>query len=155
MKQSDIIRTRWEKLRKTEIFWKWWWMCMKNNLWQVQEKASDQENKTTTWKIELGCYLLVYLKLLKYQSPTLKIGLGSFLLVYLKSNNGIEKEKDEYSSKYVEKVIKVCKNINVDITKNDIDRAHRVGKNHSTIIAKFFSFFKKTSESFRRGKKTY
>ena len=42
-------------------------------------------------------------------------------------------------------MIKVCKHIKVDITKNDIDRAHRVGKDRSTMIVKFFSFIKRTS----------
>ena len=58
---------------------------------------------------------------------------------------GIDKEKDETGTKCIDKVITVCKNIKVDITKNDIDRAHRVGKDRSTMIVKFFSFLKRTS----------
>ena len=57
---------------------------------------------------------------------------------------GIGKDKDESGSKCVEKVIKVCKNLKVDISKSDIDRAHRVGKNRLTMIVKFFSFSKRT-----------
>ena len=57
----------------------------------------------------------------------------------------IDKEKDETGTKCIEKVITVCKHIKVDITKNDIDRAHRVGKDRSTMIVKFFSFLKRTS----------
>ena len=39
---------------------------------------------------------------------------------------GIENEKDEWSTKFVKKVVKLCKNLKVDINKNDIDGAHRV-----------------------------
>ena len=58
---------------------------------------------------------------------------------------GFEKGKDESSSKCVEKVINLCKDLKVDINKNDIDRAHRVGKDRTTMIVKFFSFAKRTS----------
>ena len=56
----------------------------------------------------------------------------------------IDKEKDETGTKCIGKVITVCKHIKVDITKNDIDRAHRVGKDRPTMIVKFFSFLKRT-----------
>jgi len=42
-------------------------------------------------------------------------------------------------------VIKVCNDLLHDINHNDIDRAHRVGKNNETIIVKFHSFRKRTS----------
>ena len=70
---------------------------------------------------------------------------GAWVAELLGVIKGIDKEKDETSSKCIEKVIKVCKHIKVDITKNDIDRAHRVGKDRSTMIVKFFSFIKRTS----------
>ena len=57
---------------------------------------------------------------------------------------GIDKEKDETGTKCIDKVITVCKHIKVDIIKNDIDRAHRVGKDRPTMIVKFFSFLKRT-----------
>ena len=37
------------------------------------------------------------------------------------------------------------KNQKLKISKNDIDRAHRVGKDRSTIIVKFFSFVIRTA----------
>ena len=57
---------------------------------------------------------------------------------------GIKCEKDESSTKCVEKVVEVCENRNVGISSNDIDRAHRIGKNRDTIIVKFYSFSKGT-----------
>ena len=58
---------------------------------------------------------------------------------------GISKEKDESSTKCIDKVVKVCESLKVNITKADIDRAHRVGEDRSTMIVKFFSFVKRTS----------
>ena len=57
---------------------------------------------------------------------------------------GIKCEKDELSTKCVEKVVEVCENLNVGISKDDIDRAHPVGKNRDTMIVKFYSFSKRT-----------
>ena len=37
----------------------------------------------------------------------------------------------------MERVINLCKELKVDINKNDIDRAHRVGKDRTTMIVKF------------------
>ena len=58
---------------------------------------------------------------------------------------GISKEKDESSTKCIDKVVKVCESLKINITKADIDRAHRVGEDRSTMIVKFFSFVKRTS----------
>ena len=58
---------------------------------------------------------------------------------------GIDKERDETATKCIDKVITVCKHSKVDITKNNIERAHRVVKDRSTMIVKFFSFLKRTS----------
>ena len=59
--------------------------------------------------------------------------------------NGIEKVNDESASNCVEKVIKVFKDMNVDISASDIDRAHRVGREKKTMIVKFYSFAKRTA----------
>ena len=55
---------------------------------------------------------------------------------------GISKEKDESSTKCIDKVVKVCESLKVNITKADIDRAHRVGEDRSTMIVKFFRLSK-------------
>ena len=57
---------------------------------------------------------------------------------------GIPKEDDESSKTCVEKVIKVCQDLNLDIKNEDIDRAHRIGKDKKTMIVKFHSFRKRT-----------
>ena len=57
----------------------------------------------------------------------------------------VQVQRSYTGTKCIEKVITVCKHIKVDITKNDIDRAHRVGKDRSTMTVKFFSFLKRTS----------
>ena len=51
--------------------------------------------------------------------------------------NLILKENDKTGTKCIDKVITVCKSIKNDITKNDIDRSHYVGKDRSN-----FFFFK-------------
>ena len=56
---------------------------------------------------------------------------------------GIAKEKGESSDKCIGKVLKVCEKLKLSITKHDIDRAHRVGKDRNTMIVNFFSFQKK------------
>ena len=58
---------------------------------------------------------------------------------------GIDKDANESSKNCIDKVLEVCKKVDVDITSSDIDRAHRVGKEKSTMIVKFFSFEKRTS----------
>ena len=57
---------------------------------------------------------------------------------------GIDKTEDESSSACVDKVIKVCRKLKVNVDKPDIDRAHRIGKDRSTMIVKFHSFSKRT-----------
>ena len=59
--------------------------------------------------------------------------------------NGIEKAENESSSQCVDKVIDICNDLELNIKKDDIDRAHRVGKDRKTIIVKFYSFGKRTS----------
>ena len=60
--------------------------------------------------------------------------------------SGIPKEGGkENSSMCVEKVVNVCNELNLPITSNDIDRAHRIGKEKKTMIVKFYSFHKRTS----------
>ena len=59
--------------------------------------------------------------------------------------NGIEKSQNETASDCVDKVLEVCKNLNVDVEKSDIDRAHRVGRERKTMIVKFYSFSKRTN----------
>lgn len=57
---------------------------------------------------------------------------------------GIESGMNESGANCVDKVVEVCKKLNVDIAKEDIDRAHRVGKDRDTMIVKFYSFTKRT-----------
>eukprot|EP00111_Clytia_hemisphaerica_P020432 TCONS_00060214-protein len=59
--------------------------------------------------------------------------------------NGIEKRENESSADCVKKVIEVFKDMDVAIEPKDIDRAHRVGKERSTMIVKLYSFDKRTS----------
>ena len=59
--------------------------------------------------------------------------------------NGIKQAENESSSDCVDKVIDVCKDLNLDVKKEDIDRAHRVGRDRKTMIVKFYSFGKRTS----------
>lgn len=59
--------------------------------------------------------------------------------------NGIAKESNESSQDCVDKVVSVCKDLNINITSKDIDRAHRVGKDRKTLIVKFYSFGLRTS----------
>ena len=42
------------------------------------------------------------------------------------------------------KVVDIFKDSNVNLSAQDIDRAHRVGKEKKTMIVKFFSFGKRT-----------
>ena len=60
--------------------------------------------------------------------------------------NGIKKNQDENESSDVciNKVVKVCQNLNLDIKNEDIDRAHRIGRDRKTIMIKFHSFRKRT-----------
>ena len=57
---------------------------------------------------------------------------------------GLKTESHENPDTCVEKVVKVCKELSIDITVSDIDRAHRVGKDSKSIIVKFFSFKKRS-----------
>ena len=60
--------------------------------------------------------------------------------------NGIAKTQNESADECVQKVIDVCKDsLDVELTREDIDRAHRVGKERKTMIVKFFSFNKRCS----------
>ena len=59
--------------------------------------------------------------------------------------NGIKKDDNESGKDCVEKVVKVCEKLNLPINKNDIDRAHRVGKERKSMIVKFYSFHKRSS----------
>lgn len=59
--------------------------------------------------------------------------------------NGIEKEDNETPEKCVKKVIEVCEDLQLDIKKEDIDRAHRIGKDKKYMIVKLHSFMKRTS----------
>ena len=54
--------------------------------------------------------------------------------------NGIPTEKYEKASDCVKKVTEVCRNLQVDISQTDIDRAHHVGRVKSQMIVKFHSF---------------
>lgn len=65
---------------------------------------------------------------------------------------GIERAENESSSQCVEKVIDICNDLKLDIKKEDIDRAHRVGRDRKTLIVKFYSFGKRTSLYKNRGK---
>ena len=58
---------------------------------------------------------------------------------------GYRRETNESSQDCVNKVISVFDDMNLNITSDDIDRAHRVGKERKTMIVKFFSFGKRTS----------
>ena len=57
---------------------------------------------------------------------------------------GIEKVGVESTSDCVDKVVNLCNNLNCGITADDIDRAHRIGKDKKTMIVKFYSFAKRT-----------
>ena len=59
--------------------------------------------------------------------------------------NGIDKVNNESSDDCIAKVVQICNDLNVNITADDIDRAHRVGKERKTMIVKFYSFGKRTS----------
>jgi uncharacterized coiled-coil protein SlyX len=59
--------------------------------------------------------------------------------------NGITKQPNESNEICVEKVIGVCKDLSLDIRHQDIDRAHRVGREKKCMIVKFFSFNKRTA----------
>jgi uncharacterized coiled-coil protein SlyX len=58
---------------------------------------------------------------------------------------GIENERNETSDVCIQKVIKVCQKLNIDVSATDIDRAHRVGKDKKVMIVKFFGFKKRTT----------
>ena len=58
--------------------------------------------------------------------------------------SGIEKSESESASDCVKKVVDIFTNTNVNLSAEDIDRAHRVGKDKKTMIVKFFSFGKRT-----------
>ena len=64
---------------------------------------------------------------------------------------GIEKEGNETPDICVDKVVKVCSDLNINVSPNDIDRAHRVGRDNKSIIVKFFSF-KKRSNVYKKRK---
>ena len=66
--------------------------------------------------------------------------------------NGIPTKRDEKASDCVKKVTEVCRNLQVDISQTDINRAHRVGREKSQMIVKFHSF-KKRSDMYRARKK--
>ena len=57
---------------------------------------------------------------------------------------GLKKEENESADNCVEKVVKMCEDLNVNIIDKDIDRAHRIGKDKSSMIVKFHSFKKRT-----------
>lgn len=58
--------------------------------------------------------------------------------------NGIEKARQESSEQCVQKVIEACKDqLDVDLKAEDIDRAHRIGRERKTMIVKFYSFSKR------------
>ena len=57
----------------------------------------------------------------------------------------IEKYQGETSSDCVKKVVNICRDLNLDINEQDIDRAHRIGKDRKGMIVKFYSFLKRTS----------
>ena len=59
--------------------------------------------------------------------------------------DGIAKVNNETSDECVAKVVQVCNDLNLNISADDIDRAHRVGKERKTMIVKFFSFGKRTA----------
>ena len=58
--------------------------------------------------------------------------------------NGIESSANESPSVCVDKVVETCKKLDIDIKPEDIDRAHRVGRDRKTMIVKLFSFSKRT-----------
>lgn len=70
--------------------------------------------------------------------------------------SGISKdeERNENATECVNKVVEVCKNLNLDINASDIDRAHRIGKDKKSVIVKFFSFKKRTDLYKARKKST-
>jgi len=68
---------------------------------------------------------------------------------------GIKKDRDETSDQCVEKVLGVCKDLNVDIAEGCIDRAHRVGRDRKTMIVKFTSFKSRTLLYKSRKKEDY
>ena len=106
----------------------------------LQERANDQEIKMLKLEDRIGILSAGLSQALKQADDN-----EQYSRRYCLRIKGIEKEKDESSSRCVEKVVKLCKNLKVDINKNDIDRAHRVGKDRATLIVKFFSFAKRTS----------
>ena len=57
---------------------------------------------------------------------------------------GIEQAQNESASDCVNKVVKVCNDLNLNIQEEDIDRAHRIGKDKKAMIVKFYSFKKRT-----------
>ena len=66
--------------------------------------------------------------------------------------SGIKQDQSETADNCVNKVLKVCKDLNVDVVKKDIDRAHRIGEERKTMIVKFHSFTIKTSVYRKRNK---
>ena len=59
--------------------------------------------------------------------------------------NGIEKAENESTTDCVNKVIDIFKDVeDVHLSAEDIDRAHRVGREKKTMIVKFYSFGKRT-----------
>ena len=55
--------------------------------------------------------------------------------------NGIEKAENESTTDCVNKVIDIFKDVeDVHLSAEDIDRAHRVGREKKTMIVKFYSF---------------
>lgn len=69
--------------------------------------------------------------------------------------SGISKdEENENAAECVNKVVEVCKNLNLNINASDIDRAHRIGKDKKSVIVKFFSFKKRTDLYKARKKST-
>lgn len=105
----------------------------------LQERIESQEIKILQLEDRVGVLSAGLSQALKQADDNEQYSRRSCLRI-----KGIAKEKNETSSKCVEKVIKVCKNLKADISKDDIDRAHRVGKDRSTMIVKFFSFSKRT-----------
>ena len=111
-----------------------------NEIISLKEKVSSQDTEISQLKDRLGV-LSASVEAIKKDSDANE----QYSRRYCLRINGIKKDHDESGKDCINKVLKVCEKFNVSVKENDIDRAHRVGREKKTMIVKFYSFEKRTS----------
>jgi len=104
-------------------------LAQKEEIQSLHLKVSSQDDTISKLNDKIGV-LSTAIENLKNQQDNQE----QYSRIYCLRINGIAKYQNETPGTCIEIVVEVCNNLNVNITKEDIDRAHRVGKEKSVLL---------------------